>query len=171
MSDAQTKYSAMMSATNTGMPSPVTSQEPDMNDQEKAAYQKQIDDQQAKITALTEQVQTLISANQRQSRVTKYSKDLGALVSDGYVINVDVELAEFGDLPEEKWARHCELIKTNYKKNDVPPVGPALWLETKSPRDPSKEISQEETDQVLRYMRRNGIKDFDDAVSQYRKAN
>lgn len=172
MGDAETKYSAMMSGTNTGMPSPVTSQEPDMEDTEKAAYQKQIDDQKAQIDTLNSQVQTLIEANKRQDRVSKYSKDLSTLSDEGYVINMTDELAEFGDLPDDKWAKHVQRIKDCYKKNEVPPTGrDILFLDTKSPRDPKQQIDQEETDKVLAYMRRNNISSFDDAVTQYRKAN
>ena len=128
------------------------SDKPDSKNAELIRYQKTVDD--------------LVSKLERQERLGKYEKELRVLDAEGFMFDMDDELADAGDETEEQFAKHKDRIIKRYQKS---PVGSGYMIPSKIPAG-AKVTSREEQRKATSIATKKGI-DFDAALAEVQNRN
>lgn len=146
--------------------------EPDMAKPEEdlQRFQKENDELKKKLADQDAKLAEAAARQAREERYTKYSKVIQTYKDGGTILDVQEEANEAADtcLSEEAFTKFTKRLD-RYAKEEVAPVGGG-FLPTRLPAD-AKELDEKDLEPVLRLMRSAKGLSFEEAVTQYRKAN
>jgi hypothetical protein len=109
-----------------------------------------------------------IAQLERYNREVNRRSDLKDLADEGYRFDLDEELAEVLDLPEDRYTRHLEKIRDRYARDisNLPPI-PTVAPRDQKPGADANGLTANDARAIVRYARENKIDDHSEAVRRY----
>jgi hypothetical protein len=153
--------------TNQSKPATAPAEKPDKPDDDKDRMQRaQSDIEKSRYQRENEQLQARLATLERESRVARYERDLGHLVSMGYQLDMSEELKDAENLDAAGFERHKERIKKRYQRA---PVGGSFIDVTSTNGAPTADLTKEQYQRAVSLVSRKGIT-LEDAYKQVRES-
>lgn len=100
-------------------------------------------------------LQQRVVALEKRNRLTERRSTLEKYERNGILLDVEQELADYGDAPDEAWKKHCVRIVNRYEKD--PTAGRMVKLEAgDGVPDFGEEMNEAQLDRALKFMRERG---------------